>query len=514
MASSLKHPVIPAFMPAPVAPRRQLRRRLPPPSVRTLAGATVHAVMAVTTAATLALGATTLTAAPAHAQTRAELERIVQRRVLPNGLEVIVVENHGVPIATLEIDVKNGAFTQTPDYAGLAHMYEHMFFKANRDYPSPQAFADRASELGAIYNGTTQEERVNYYLTLPADSLEGGLRFLASSLRWPLFRDDDLASEKEVVLGEYDRAESSPFFALDQRMTALLYPGNASRKDALGDRTVLRNVTAEQMRTIQRLYYVPNNTALIVTGDVEPARVFALAEEILGDWERGPDPFTVAPIPPIPPLDGHQAVISEVPVSVATVLLQWQGPSASRDPDATFAADVFSDALNTPGSGFRTRLVDSGLWQDIVVNYYTLNHVGPITISGQTSPEKLREALAALDVEIARFGEAGYVTPQELENVKAQRVTSSAFGIEKASGIAHTIGFWWSVVGLDYFLGYNDAMAAQTAADLQRYVTTYIVGKPRVTGVLIDGRARAAIGLTEAELTQVPIRATRTGGAP
>jgi len=316
------------------------------------------------------------------------------------------------------------------------------------------------------------------------------------------------------VLGEYDRAESSPFFALDQRMTALLYPGNASRKDALGDRTVLRNVTAEQMRTIQRLYYVPNNTALIVTGDVEPARVFALAEEILGDWERGPDPFTVAPIPPIPPLDGHQAVISEVPVSVATVLLQWQGPSASRDPDATFAADVFSDALNTPGSGFRTRLVDSGLWQDIVVNYYTLNHVGPITISGQTSPEKLREALAALDVEIARFGEAGYVTPQELENVKAQRVTSSAFGIEKASGIAHTIGFWWSVVGLDYFLGYNDAMAAQTAADLQRYVTTYIVGKPRVTGVLIDGRARAAIGLTEAELTQVPIRATRTGGAP
>jgi zinc protease len=434
------------------------------------------------------------------AQTRAELERIVQRRVLANGLEVIVVENHGVPIATLEIDVKNGAFTQPPEYAGLAHMYEHMFFKANRTYPNPDAFARRASELGAIYNGTTQEERVNYYLTLPADSLEGGLRFLAASLREPLFREEDLASEKEVVLGEYDRAESSPFFALDQRMTALLYPGNASRKDALGDRSVLRNVTPEQMRTIQSLYYVPNNCALIVTGDVDPARVFALAERVFGDWSRGADPFVKAPIPVIPALTKNEAAIHEAAVSAVSVLVQWQGPSASKDPDATFAADVFSDALNTPGSGFRTRLVDSGLWEDVVVNYYTLNHVGPITISGQTSPDKLREAMAALDREIARFGEAGYVTTAELENVKAQRVTSSAFGIEKASSIAHTIGFWWSVVGLDYFLGYNDAMAAQTAKDLQRYVTTYIVGKPRLTGVLLSPSARQALNLTENEL--------------
>ncbi len=453
----------------------------------------------------LLVGFSTIAVWPANAraQTRAELERIVKRTVLTNGLEVIVVENHGVPIATLEIDVKNGAFTQTPEYAGLAHMYEHMFFKANREYPNPDAFGQRASELGALYNGTTQEERVNYYLTLPADSLEGGLRFLAASLREPSFRPEDLAREKEVVLGEYDRAESSPFFALDQKMTAMLYPGNASRKDALGDRDVLRNVTVEQMRTIQQLYYVPNNTALIVTGDVDPARVFALAEEIYGDWPRGEDPFKRAPIPEIPKLDGNVAVIEEAPVSAVTVLLQWQGPSASRDPNATFAADVFSDVLNTPGSGFRTRLVDSGLWQDVVVNYYTLNHVGPITISGQTSPEKLRDALKALDAEIARFGQAGYVTTPQIENVKSQRVTSSAFGIEKASSIAHTIGFWWSVVGLDYFLGYNDAMAAQSTRDLQRYVNTYIVGKPRVTGVMMSPAARRAIALTEEELRRM-----------
>jgi zinc protease len=89
---------------------------------------------------------------------------------------------------------------------------------------------------------------------------------------------------------------------------------------------------------------------------------------------------------------------------------------------------------------------------------------------------------------------------RELEAVKAQRAVSSAFGIEKASEIAHTIGFWWSVASLDYFMSYTDRMAQQRITDLMRYTGTYIVGKPRVTNVLLSGEARRAIGLTEAEL--------------
>jgi zinc protease len=75
---------------------------------------------------------------------RTELAKIIQRKVLPNGLEVIVVENHGVPLATVEIDVKNGSFTQSPQYEGLAHMYEHMFFRADSTFPEPNQFWDRA----------------------------------------------------------------------------------------------------------------------------------------------------------------------------------------------------------------------------------------------------------------------------------------------------------------------------------------------------------------------------------
>jgi zinc protease len=245
---------------------------------------------------------------------RTELAKIIQRKVLPNGLEVIVVENHGVPLATVEIDVKNGSFTQSPQYEGLAHMYEHMFFRADSTFPEPNQFWDRASDLGAVFNGTTAEERVNYYMTVPQEKLGDAIHLLAAALRAPLFRRDELERERQVVIGEYDRNESSPFFALSRQMDAKLYPGNFSRKDIIGDRQVILTTTPEKMRTIQKKYYVPNNSAVIVAGDVNPATVFSLVERDLGQWSRGEDPFTADPIPAIPPLQTSEGVIVEAPV--------------------------------------------------------------------------------------------------------------------------------------------------------------------------------------------------------
>ena len=129
----------------------------------------------------------------------------------------------------------------------------------------------------------------------------------------------DLTGKRAVVIGEYDRAESSPFFALTTAVTKKVYPGQWSRKNTIGDREVIRTVTPEKMKEIQRRYYVPNNTALIVTGDVNPAKVFALAEKYYGDWQRAPDPFVADPIPPIPPIAQSEAVVVPGPVSaVAT----------------------------------------------------------------------------------------------------------------------------------------------------------------------------------------------------
>jgi zinc protease len=451
----------------------------------------------------LALFATLTT--PTHAQ-RADLEKFIHHRVLPNGLEVIVAENHGVPLATVEVNVRNGSFTQPAGSEGLAHMYEHMFFRANAQLPRPDEFIERASELGAVFNGTTQEERVNYYMTLPADSVEGGIRIIAAALREPKFLREELEREREVVLGEYDRNEANPFFEFQARTGQLLYPGQWSRKNIIGERAVLQSVTPDKLREIQRKYYVPNNSVLIVTGDVNPQQVFQLAERFLGDWKRGDDPFKADPIPAIPSLTKHEALIVEQPVGAVTISVQWQGPSVGKDPAATYAADVFSDALNQPGSTLQRRLVDTGIFQSIGVNYYTLDNAGPISILGQTTPERLKDALAALEREISHLADPNYITAEQLESTKAERAVSTAFGIDRASSFAHTLGFWWSVAGLEYYMGYVDNMAKQTLDDLRGYARKYIVGKPRVVGVLLSPEDRRAAGITERDLIpNVPV---------
>src|SRR5687767_8444545 len=232
-------PLVSAHLPPSLVPTNAH----PLPSRRSRLSWRRRALLRALLPATLLSAAVAAPVAPVAAQSRAELEKVIRRRVLANGLEVIVVENHGVPLATVEVDVKNGSYTQPPDYAGLAHMYEHMFFKASQQFPAPDQFTQRATELGAVFNGTTQEERVNYYMTLPADSLPAAMRAVASALRSPLFRADELAREKEVVLGEYDRQEANPAFGFQNELTKRLYPGQYSRKNIIGDRQVIRTVT-------------------------------------------------------------------------------------------------------------------------------------------------------------------------------------------------------------------------------------------------------------------------------
>src|SRR5688572_4282521 len=349
---------------------------------------------------------------PLSAQ-RAELERRIRRDTLPNGLEIIVVENHGVPLTTIEAVVRNGSFTQSPTYEGLSHLYEHMFFKANRSYPEPDAFVARASELGAVFNAQTREELVNYYLTVPSDSTEPAVALLATALRTPLFLREELDRERAVVIGEYDRIESDPFYALNTATGKALWGSAWSRKNPLGERDVILKTTPEQMRTIQRKYYVPNNTALIVTGDVDTARIFAMAQKYFADWPRATDPFATDPIPPVPLLTQNKGIVVEQPVNTVIAVIQWAGPRAREDVAATYAADVFSDVLNQPGSRFQRKLVDEGPFRGVRVNYYTLNQVGPITVSGQVSPGKVKQALAALEAELARVAEPDYFTQEE-----------------------------------------------------------------------------------------------------
>jgi zinc protease len=165
---------------------------------------------------------------------------------LPNGLEVVVIENSKVPLATIEIAVKNGAYTEGPEYSGLSHLFEHMFFKANKDYPNQEVFLKRLDELGAIWNGTTGTERVNYFFTFDRDSLTAGLKFMNAAIRFPIYKEEDMRKERPVVDGEFQRAESSPYFQLWVQSQKALWGDLVTRKIAIGDHNVINTATPEK----------------------------------------------------------------------------------------------------------------------------------------------------------------------------------------------------------------------------------------------------------------------------
>ena len=410
----------------------------------------------------------------------------VSDTTLSNGLHVIVVENHAVPLVTVELDVKNGAYTQTPEFEGLAHLYEHMFFKANKTIPSQEKYLQRTRQLGAQWNGTTSDERVNYFITLGVDSVRAGMQFMEDAVRYPLFLQEELVRERPVVTGEFDRNEANPYFQLNRAMDTLLWTtAYYSHKNTIGDRQIILTTTPEKMREIQHRYYVPNNSALILAGDVTPANGFRMATEVFGDWPRGEDPFAT-PIPDPPPLTKTKAVVVEQPVEAATLVLKFDGPSVTRDPASTYAADVLSSILNKRTSALSKRLLDSGLAYYANLSYYTLAHTGPISLFLQVDPAKALDAKRALLEEITKMGDSTYVTQQELADAQTELGIQALYEREQTSEWAHTIGFWWSVAGLDYYRNYVPNMQRISRSDLAQYARTYLVGKPYVVGLMMN----------------------------
>jgi len=416
-------------------------------------------------------------------------------RTLPNGLDVMVIEDNSVPLATIEITVKNGSYTETPQFNGLSHLYEHMFFKANKDYPSQEEFLDRVSELGINFNGSTSEEKVNYFFTLPMFNLTEGLKFMNSAIRYPSFDADEMKKENIVVDGEFQRQESNPFFALNNAMDKHMWGDLYSRKNPIGDHDVIRNATPALMDSIKNKYYWPNNSMLMVAGDVNHDNVFEQVQRIFGDWKASPfDPFKRWPIPEFKPLQKPDYFIVEAKnANVPIIMFNWFGPDTRTDIPATYAADVFSFILNQNASKLSQSLIDAGLALQFDIGYLTLSHTGPISLVIVPDPSKVKECLAEVKKQIALWDANDYVTDEQIEVAKRKLDIRLIQEQEITSDFVQTLSFWWASASIDYFTTYGENLRKVQRADLQSYVRKYIKGKPFEAGLLINPAMRQQI---------------------
>lgn len=369
---------------------------------------------------------------------------------LGNGLEVLVIEDNSVPLVTIEICVKNGSFTEDSAYNGLSHLYEHMFFKANKAIPSQEKFLERVNELGISFNGTTSEERVNYFFTLSNKLINEGLEFMNNAIRYPLFLEQEMKNENPVVDGEFQRAESNPAFFLFQDFNRQMWGSNYVRKNAIGIHDVILSATPEKMNVIKDKYYYPNNSILVVAGDVEHNAVFEKVDKMFGDWKPCDfDPFQKWPIPEFAPLVGQSKFLTvDKNAKMPIMMMGFHGPDTRNDVKSTYAADVFSTILGLTSSEFQKTLVDGGYALQAGLGYQTCRYTGPIQLFMVPNPMKIKSFYGKLMEQVNRFDAPDYFTDEQLETAKNKLIMDDIYNKEKTSAYVHTVTFWWHLPAL------------------------------------------------------------------
>jgi zinc protease len=407
---------------------------------------------------------------------------------LPNGLQIVVIEDDKVPLAKIEIAVKNGAFTEDSNYNGLSHLFEHMFFKANKDYADQEKFLKRTQELGAVWNGTTGTERVNYFFTFSKDSLKAGLEFMNAAIRFPIYRTEDMQKERPVVDGEFQRGESNPGFLLYREVQKKVWGELVTRKNPIGIHEIINTATPEKMMIIKNKYYFPNNSLLVISGDVKHEEAFAKAEAIFGSWESsGSDPITKYPIPEFKPIVATQYFVMESTLAqTPTEFFFWQGPDTRTDSAGTVAAEVFFTILGMNSSKWQQALVDKGLAASAGAQYQLSRYVGPVSVRLLPNPDKIKACNDEALNQIKQWGNDDYFSDEQLKDAKATIRRNAIRQRERPSDQTSILTYYWTSASLDYMTDLVKNCEKVSRDDIKKFINQYISGKPYVAGMVIN----------------------------
>jgi zinc protease len=422
----------------------------------------------------------------------------IRHDTLDNGMQVIVVENHSVPLATAHVVFRGGAMTQTTELQGVPHLFEHVLFRSYKG-ADDSGFDRDASLTKAAYNGATGDESVSYTMWLPSDKLGECMQMLAALVRDPSFVDKDLQMERFIVRNEMQRAQSNPEYLLSSAVAQGLWGSWYPRKNTIGTDISLFSVNSATLKQLYQKWYVPNTAALIVTGDVKAEKVFGEARKHFGRWRRAADPMVANPVPKPPPFDSIQAYVFTHPVQTVSVQMSWRGPDLRSDSAAVFDADAFVDLMNAEDSQLQQLLVDSGKFQAASFSYRTLRNGSELQFRGISTPDKLVIALGLLGSELAKLTEPAYFDPNALEAAAKRRRVSDVLSEEESSSYASVLGDIWATAGLDFFLKQSDAVSARTSQTISAFAGRYIAKKPYVLGVLTPEGTEQAVGNTLAQ---------------
>ncbi|HTO42833.1 MAG TPA: pitrilysin family protein [Burkholderiales bacterium] len=438
------------------------------------------------------LGIALLCSGPLHAE--------VQGRTLPNGMKILVKEDHRAPVAVCMVWYRAGSMDEVSGTTGVAHVLEHMMFKGTAKV-APGEFSRIIARAGGRENAFTSKDATVYHEQLHRSQLPLALELEADRMANLLLTDEQFASEIKVVMEERRlRTDDQPRSLVYETFMATAYMVNPYRTPVIGWMTDLESMRAEDARDWYRHWYAPNNATLVVVGDVAAVDVFAAAEKLFGPIASRPLPLRRPQVEP--GQRGVRRILVKAPAEQPYLLMGWHVPGL-RDVEhdwEPYALDMLAGVLaGSDAARLDRELVRASRVATAANAGYDGVNRGPALFILDATPapgRSVHEVEQALRDQIRQVVEQG-VSEEELRRVSAQVTAGQVFELDSMFSQARQIGALDNAgLPVDSLDLQARKLKEVTAAQVQEVARKYLVDDNLTLAVLdpqpMAGRKRPA----------------------
>src|SRR5271167_2980501 len=439
----------------------------------------------------------------ASAPARAGIADAVKAETLPNGLKVLVLENHKAPLATFNVFYRVGSRNEQFGKTGLSHLCEHLMFKGTKKV-GPEEFSQIIQQNGGEDNAFTETDFTDYFEKITKDHLDVPITLEAD--RMANFEPKDFDKEKHVVLEERRlRTDDNQEDALDEMVRAQAYLAHPYHWPVIGWFHDVDGLTLADAMAYHNIYYSPQNALIVAVGDFNAGQVLKQISEAFGGIKNGAKPPPVTELEP--PQTGTRRVELQHAANLPAFEEAYHVPNL-RSPDA-YALEIASEILSDGQSSrlYKKLVIEKQMVVDIGAGYdMTSFDPGLFIVSAQMRPGvTAANTQVEVEKELAAMRDAP-VGAEELQKAKNLEQAQYVFGQDSIMREAEMLGMY-EMLG-DYHLvdKYLDGIDKVTAAQVQRVAKTYLVASNMTEGVLVPTGVlpHGGGGLSGGELRHAP----------
>lgn len=403
---------------------------------------------------------------------------------LPNGLQVLLLEDHRAPVVSLQIWYKVGSRNERPGITGISHLLEHLMFRGTSKY-GPGEFSKLVQATGGMDNAFTSDDHTVYFENTGAQYIDLLLSLESDRMTNVILDETGFQSERKIVMEERRmRTSDEPAADLLEQLSAAAYTAHPYGWPTVGWMNDLEALTLDDVKQYRQIYYVPNNAVLVIAGDVTPETLMQKVRSAFGEAPAGATPPAVTAKEP--PQRGERRVLLKRPASLPIYMAGYHVPNFTNDD--SFALSMLSVILaGGRSSRLQTSLVEKkALALSADADYDRTSRDAPLFfLSMRVAPgKKWQEAETALYQEVEKM-KAALVGEKELQRAQNLVEASFIYGQDSLFFRAQQLGEYASLGDWRLIKQVIPGIRAVTAADIQRVAQTYLREDNRTVGVLI-----------------------------